>query len=59
MQLHSVKNETRDILQRIFKMTNDLPSVSVQDVLNCSFPNWYPLFGKHSLKRYILKIFFF
>ena len=28
------------------------PRVSVQDVLNCSFANWYPIFGKHSLKRW-------
>ena len=33
-------------------MTDELPLVSVQDVLNCAFPQWYPLFEKHSIKRY-------
>jgi len=32
-------------------MTAELPQISVQGVLNCSFPNWYPLFKQHSLKR--------
>lgn len=33
-----------------------VPHVSVQDVLNCSFPNWYPTFAKHSLKSKILHL---
>ncbi|CAF1440095.1 unnamed protein product [Rotaria sordida] len=37
-------------------MTADLPRVSVQDVLNCSFPVWYPTFEKHSFKSVILKL---
>ncbi|CAF1255537.1 unnamed protein product [Rotaria sordida] len=37
-------------------MTADLPRVSVQDVLNCSFPVWYPIFEKHSFKSVILKL---
>nr|ACI90369.1 cell division cycle protein 123-like protein [Philodina roseola] len=32
------------------------PRVSVQDVLNCSFSNWYPIFEKHSLKSAILPL---
>jgi hypothetical protein len=36
---------------QLLKMTIELPRVSVQDVLNCSFTNWYPLFAKHSIKR--------
>lgn len=37
-------------------MTAELPQVSVQDVLNCSFPTWYPLFKQHSLKSVILNL---
>ncbi|UJR21028.1 hypothetical protein I4U23_024128 [Adineta vaga] len=37
-------------------MTTDLPCVSVQEVLNCSFPVWYPLFNKHSIKSVILNL---
>ena len=39
-------------------MTDELPRVSVQDVLNCAFPQWYPLFKKHSIKRYIANVEF-
>ncbi|CAF4144602.1 unnamed protein product, partial [Rotaria sp. Silwood2] len=37
-------------------MTVDLPRASVQDVLNCSFSVWYPIFEKNSLKSVILNL---
>ena len=32
-------------------MASEYPRVIVQDVLNCSFSVWYPLFEKHTIKR--------
>ncbi|CAF3839508.1 unnamed protein product [Rotaria magnacalcarata] len=37
-------------------MTTNLPRVSVQDVLNCSFSVWYPIFEKYSIKSVILNL---
>ncbi|CAF0883297.1 unnamed protein product [Rotaria sp. Silwood1] len=37
-------------------MATDVPRVSVQDVLNCSFSVWYPIFEKHSIKSVILNL---
>ncbi|CAF4433916.1 unnamed protein product [Rotaria socialis] len=37
-------------------MATDLPRVSVQDVLNCSFSVWYPIFAKYSIKSVILNL---
>ncbi|CAF4139937.1 unnamed protein product [Adineta steineri] len=37
-------------------MTSDLPRASVQDVLNCSFTVWYPLFERYSIKSVMLNL---
>ena len=36
---------------RDFQWLVNIPHVRVQDVLNCSFSVWYPLFEKHTIKR--------
>ena len=57
--LHHEDEQFRSLYTAVFtykrfqidNMTEDLSRVSVQDVLNCSFSTWYPLFEKHSIKR--------
>jgi hypothetical protein len=42
---------------RLLFFMEEMLRVSVQDVLNCSFSAWYPLFEKYTLKRYDKEIF--